>query len=135
MLARVTPKAVNTMPGIATEHENTIVSSRKEEVALATSNSYTISENLLLRWLNYHVNATMPPLVKIPGVCDLEKDLQDGAILCHVLVSHVPKLTQPGMPLEEYFGASKVSYLPGSTTLLKITTRQVSRHHNFTEAQ
>jgi hypothetical protein len=35
-------------------------SSAKEDAALGSSNALTASENILLRWINYHVNATMP---------------------------------------------------------------------------
>lgn len=126
MLARVTPRALSSLPGMLllkddTANTSSAIGGRKEEAALATSNAYNISENLLLKWLNYHVTATMPSAAKSsPGVCDLERDLRDGAVLCHVLLSHLPKLKEPGMPLESFFGANKVNSGQASRTSLSL---------------
>lgn len=124
MLARVTPRALSSLPGMLllkddTANTSSAIGGRKEEAALATSNAYNISENLLIKWLNYHVTATMPSAVKSgAGVCDLERELRDGAVLCHVLVSHIPKLKEPGMPLEAFFGINKVIWGRTSNTAL-----------------
>eukprot|EP00466_Bigelowiella_natans_P011255 jgi/Bigna1/72093/fgenesh1_pg.18_\ len=84
ILYRVTPKSFKALPGIPPE---------KTEMAqwMSKSNVYTVSENILLRWLNFHHSKLHPHDAK-EFLVRFDKDLCDGRVLSDVLRSHVQSL-------------------------------------------
>ena len=89
--------------------------------ALTQSNVYSAAELLLLRWLAWHYNRmytsstllsaqkrgdTLPAAALGPRrlVC-FERDLADGTVFIHVLLSHAPELGKPGRSLDAASGS------------------------------
>ena len=66
------------------------------------SNIYSHSENTLLKWMSYHYNQANTAGAPAP-LTNFDDALRDGAVLCSLLVAHVPSLENAGRPLEGYF--------------------------------
>ena len=57
---------------------------------LADSNIYSVAENILLRWLNYHFWRANRGRYEARKVARFDTDLEDGIVLATVIQSHVP---------------------------------------------
>lgn len=79
-LNRVTSKNFKLLPGMNPE-EAAI------DASMTTSNIYSLSECILLRWLTYHYQCVHPHTPK--KVSNFESDLCDGTVVAAVIQSHV----------------------------------------------
>ena len=66
---------------------------------LSGSNVQSVSENLMLRWLNVLHEASQ--LDELPRRAASLRDLADGVLLCSALVAYVPSLGSQNQPLHE----------------------------------
>lgn len=128
------PMSLKTVDGVVLAQATTIHDKIKEflmpDHALVSSNVYSGSENLLLRWLAWHYNrifqAMTLPAARARGikvspreaeprrfVC-FERDLADCSAFIHLILSHAPELGKPGRPLDH--AAGSVHLGPGALT-------------------
>lgn len=110
VLARVTPKAFETLPGmlLPTAPKKKKAGTPRGAASgggkgggggggdidpeLAKSNVFSVAEGLLLKWVAYHVNATTPSSALPKRITDFDGAWADGALVCHLLHSHSPSL-------------------------------------------
>jgi hypothetical protein len=60
---------------------------------LTSSNLYSTSESILLKWMTYHVNQEYPPENTDPiRIANFGNDLRDGLVLSALLRAHVPHI-------------------------------------------
>jgi Calponin homology (CH) domain len=78
-LNRVTPKNFKTLPGMPTS-ETTV------ETAMTKSNVYSVSETILLKWMQYHYNQQNQLHPKT--LYNFDSDLQDGTVFAALIRSH-----------------------------------------------
>lgn len=79
LLNRVTPKSFKTLPGIEPE-------SATIEPWMTSSNLFSISENIILKWMSYHYANMHPHTPK--KLTNFEADLMDGTVFAAVMQSH-----------------------------------------------
>ena len=117
VLGRVTPKGMSALPGVlmpaTTKGKEGKDGAGKKgiDAELEGSNLYSLGESCLLKWVGYHVNQNMTSTVMKKRVTNFEADFADGAVLCHLLASHLPQLCQEGGPLKGFSGCSESAAL------------------------
>ena len=79
LLNRVTPKSFKSLPGIDAEASNV-------EPWMTSSNLFSTSESILLKWLSFHYTK-MHQLLKKP-IKNFDEDLMDGTVYAAVMQSH-----------------------------------------------
>ncbi|CAK9109555.1 unnamed protein product [Durusdinium trenchii] len=110
LLNRVTHKAFKTLPGMSAEVDQPVgapvgvddmdlevekknspeLQGALDQKFLADSNVYSISECILLRWLNFHFARANRDRYSPRKVCCFDSDLEDSIVLAVVIQSHVP---------------------------------------------
>lgn len=98
VLGRVTPKGLSQLPGVlmpATK-KGKGGGGKAIDSELEGSNIYSLGENCLLKWVGYHVKATMVNSIIKKRIVNFESDFADGSVLCHLLASHLPHLNKEG---------------------------------------
>lgn len=80
LLNRLTPKTFRSLPGMPPD--KAIVDS-----SMTSSNIYSTSENIILRWLSYHYNAINPASPR--HLTNFDQDLMDGCVVGAVVQNHV----------------------------------------------
>jgi len=78
-LNRVTAKSFKALPGMPGSESNV-------DPAMQTSNIYSVSETVLLKWMQYHYNKMNPMHPKI--LSNFDADLQDGQVFAALIKSH-----------------------------------------------
>lgn len=78
-LNRITPKSFKALPGMPA-NETTV------DAAMQASNIYSVSETVLLKWMQYHYNKMNPMHPKT--LSNFDADLQDSLVLAAVIKSH-----------------------------------------------
>jgi len=89
ILARVTPKALRSIPGF--ELEGGGRGKRRADRALGGSNIYSVAESVLLSWATAHYQKALPAVAF--RVRNFSKDLRDGLVFYSLLVNHWPSLS------------------------------------------
>lgn len=79
LLNRVTPKSFKSLPGIDNESSNI-------EPWMTSSNLFSLSESILLKWLSFHYSNMHPHTPK--KVMNFDMDLMDGTVYAAVIQSH-----------------------------------------------
>ncbi|CAG9335550.1 unnamed protein product [Blepharisma stoltei] len=80
LLNRVTPKSFKNLPGMNPEEANI-------DAGMTSSNIYSVSECILLKWLSYHYECIHPHTPK--KISNFESDLSDGTVISSVIQSHI----------------------------------------------
>lgn len=78
-LNRVTGKSFKGLPGIPANEANV-------DAAMQQSNIYSVSETILLRWMQYHYNKVNPMHPKT--LSNFDADLQDSLVFASLIKSH-----------------------------------------------
>jgi len=79
-IARITPKAFKTLPGMSPEQTGI-------DASMTQSNIYSLSENILLKWLTCHFASAYPMTSR--KVRNFDQDLLDGTVLAAVVQNHI----------------------------------------------
>lgn len=82
-LSRVTPKGFKSLPGMESD-------SASIEPWMTSSNLFSVSENILLKWMSYHYANMHPHTPK--KLTNFEADLMDGTIFAAVMQSHTGQI-------------------------------------------
>lgn len=78
-LNRVTPKNFKTLPGVPA-NESTV------DNIMGKSNIYSVSETILLKWMNYHYNQMNPMHPRY--IYDFDEHLRDSSVFAALIRSH-----------------------------------------------
>lgn len=78
-LNRITPKNFKALPGVP-------ASDSAVDAAMQKSNCYSVAETILLRWMQYHVNAVQPMHARV--LTNFDADLQDSTVFACLIKSH-----------------------------------------------
>jgi hypothetical protein len=62
------------------------VHTTKQDMVVAPSNIYSISEQILLKWINYHLRKDAKKVV------NFDKDLVDSLVIANLILAHVPNV-------------------------------------------
>ena len=81
LLNRVTPKSFKSLPGIESEDANL-------EPWMSSSNLFSLSESILLKWLTVHSIKNNPRLHEPEKIMNFDKALNDGTVFAAVIQSH-----------------------------------------------
>jgi hypothetical protein len=79
LLNRVTPKSFKTIPGIEGDATNI-------EPWMTSSNLYSVSESILLKWMTHHYSLMHPHTPK--KISNFDLDIMDGTVFAAVIQSH-----------------------------------------------
>eukprot|EP00931_Biecheleriopsis_adriatica_P036216 TRINITY_DN2086_c0_g1_i7.p1 TRINITY_DN2086_c0_g1~~TRINITY_DN2086_c0_g1_i7.p1 ORF type:complete len:2928 (-),score=554.29 TRINITY_DN2086_c0_g1_i7:9-8792(-) len=110
LLNRITMKAFKSLPGMTADMDQPVALPVGEDLAgeipekrvcpelqsaldprhLGESNVYSVSESILLRWLNFHFWRANKDRYPPRRVCCFDTDLEDSIVLSVVIQSHVP---------------------------------------------
>jgi len=82
VLSRVTPRLFKSTPGLANDTD--------PDMTLSGSNIYSVSENLLLKWLTINFQRAVPTLAY--RLTNFHDDLRNGLAFYSVMVNHWPTL-------------------------------------------
>jgi hypothetical protein len=105
VLGRVTPVGLSKLPGVLMPATSKGKGGGKKSIdsELEGSNLYTLGESCLLKWVSYHVKASMTNSLMKKRIVNFESDFADGSVFCHLLASHLPHLAkEEGQPLFGY---------------------------------
>ena len=83
LLNRISAKTFRTLPGIPPEKAAV-------DVSMTTSNIYSTSEAILLRWLSHHYNTLHPASTR--HLTNFDQDLSDGCVVAALIQSHIGPL-------------------------------------------
>lgn len=83
LLNRVNPRNFKSLPGMDSSQADI-------DASMTSSNIYSISETILLKWLNYHYSVIFPQSPR--KVTNFDKDLNDGIVLAAVIQNHVGQI-------------------------------------------
>lgn len=75
---RLTPKQLKHVPGMQVT---------KQDLAISPSNIYSISEQILLKWMNYHLRRDASK-----KVTNFDKDLVDSLVIANLILAHIPNV-------------------------------------------
>lgn len=78
-LNRVTPKNLKTLPGMPSSETSV-------ETAMTKSNVYSVSETILLKWMQFHYNQMNQLHPKT--LINFDHDLRDGTVFAALIRSH-----------------------------------------------
>lgn len=78
-LNRVTPKNFKTLPGVPA-NESTV------DLPMSKSNIYSVSESILLKWMNYHYNQMNPMHPRL--IFNFDEHLRDSTVFASLIRSH-----------------------------------------------
>lgn len=78
-LNRITPKNFKALPGVPNS-ENTV------DNAMQKSNCYSVSEAILLKWMQYHCNLVTPMYQRT--LTNFDHDLMDSSVFACLIKSH-----------------------------------------------
>lgn len=98
VLGRVTPKGLSQLPGVLmpATSKGKGGGAKGIDSELEGSNLYTLGESCLMKWVGYHVKATLTNSILKKRIINFESDFADGSVLCHLLASHLPHLNKEG---------------------------------------
>lgn len=83
LLNRVNPRSFKSLPGMDSSQADI-------DSTMTSSNLYSVSEAILLKWLNYHYSVVFPQSPR--KVTNFDKDLNDGIVLAAVIQNHVGQI-------------------------------------------
>ena len=78
-LNRITPKNFKTLPGVPAGESSV-------DVPMTKSNIYSVSESILLKWMNYHYNQMNPMHPRL--IYNFDEHLRDSAVFAALIRSH-----------------------------------------------
>ncbi|CAM9334154.1 unnamed protein product [Discosporangium mesarthrocarpum] len=106
MLSRVTPKALSAVPGVFISMPREVkgkggTAKATQDPEMTGSNVYSVGEGVLLKWMSYHLEQANKTSIA-RRVTTFDDDFKDGAVLCQLIASHAPYLTEKGFPLHNF---------------------------------